>query len=108
MRDRQSLDRYFTEQVVGAAMSVSMGPSDGIRSEPSTGLRLHALRDEVELLAHAASGIVSPGNAGPVVGRPVSLAILTRTRRRVLVLGLLAILAVWSAGLWWAFMRFAR
>ena len=34
-----------------------------------------------------------------------STSVLARTRRRLMVLALFAILALWSAGLWWVFQR---
>lgn len=107
MPDRAALDDYFTEQVVGAPFTVAMGPSEGVRREPTRGLKLHLLEAQAELLGHAVRGIVSPieGDAG--AGKPVSTAVLARTRRRLLVIGLVAILALWSALLWWLFQRVA-
>jgi hypothetical protein len=106
MQDRETLDRYFTEQVVGESFVVEMGPSVGVRREPTRGLKLHLLEGQVELLGHAARGLVSPlqGDAG--LGKPVSTLALARARRRLLVGSLLAILALWSALLWWVFQRF--
>jgi hypothetical protein len=103
----QGLDDYFTEQVVGAPFVVEMGPSDNLRREPVRGLKLHLVEAQFEILGHAARGLVSPleGDAG--LGKPVSTVVLARTRRRLLVLALLSILALWSAGLWWVFQRFA-
>ena len=108
MEDREAIDRYFTEQVVGEPIVVEMGPSAGNRREPTRGLKLHLLEAQAELLGHAARGLVSPlqGDAG--MGRPVSTYALARARRRLMVLGLVGILALWSALLWWLFERFAR
>lgn len=105
MQDREALDDYFTEQVVGAAFVVEMGPSDSVRREPTRGMKLHLLEAQIELLGHAARGLMSPlqGDAG--LGQPVSTSVLARTRRRLMVLALFAILALWSAGLWWVFQR---
>lgn len=107
MTDRNALDDYFTEQVVGLPFSVEMGPSVGVRREPTRGLKLHMLGAEVELIGHALRGLVSPLQADAGAGQPVSTAVLARMRRRLLVIGLLAILALWSACLWWLFQRFA-
>ena len=106
MQDRETLDRYFTEQVVGEPFVIEMGPSVGVRREPTRGLKLHLLEGQVELLGHAARGLVSPlqGDAG--LGKPVSTLALAKARRRLLVGSLLAILALWSALLWWIFQRF--
>lgn len=106
MTDRAALDDYFTEQVVGLPFTVEMGPSTGVRREPTRGLKLHLLEAQAELIGHAVRGLVSPlqGDAG--AGQPISTAVLARTRRRLLVIGLLGILALWSAGLWWLFQRF--
>jgi hypothetical protein len=108
MQERESLDRYFTEQVVGEPIVVAMGPSEGVRREPARGLRLHLLEAQAELLSHAARGLVSPlqGDAG--LGQPVSTEALVRARRRLLVIGLFAILSIWSALLWWVFELVAR
>lgn len=108
MQDRQALDRYFTEQVVGEPVIVAMGPSEGVRREPARGLRLHLLEAQAELLGHAARGLVAPLNGDAGLGKPVSTEALVRARRRLLVLGLFAILALWSVLLWWVFERFAR
>jgi hypothetical protein len=107
MQEREALDHYFTEQVVGTPFVVDMGPSDSVRREPTRGLKLHLLEAQFELLGHAARGLASPlqGNAG--LGQPVSTVVLARTRRRLMVLALAAILALWSALLWWIFQRVA-
>jgi hypothetical protein len=107
MADHTALDDYFTEQVVGSAFTVEMGPSAGIRREPTRGLKLHMLSAQAELLGHALRGIVSPLQADGGSGQPVSTAQLARARRRLLVIGLAAILTLWTAGLWWLFQRFA-
>lgn len=106
MQDRDALDRYFTEQVVGEPFVIAMGPSAGVRLEPTRGLKLHLLEGQVELLGHAARGLVSPlqGDAG--LGKPVSTLALARARRRLLIGSLLLILSLWSAVLWWVFQRF--
>jgi hypothetical protein len=108
MQDREALDRYFTEQVVGEPVVVEMGPSAGVRREPTRGLKLHLLEGQVELLGHAARGLVSPLQGDGGLGKPVSSVALARARRRLLVGGLLLILVSWSAALWWIFQRFAR
>ncbi|MEK8030156.1 hypothetical protein AACH06_04915 [Ideonella sp. DXS29W] len=108
MQDREAVDRYFTEQVVGEPMVISMGPSVGVRREPSHGLKLHLVEGQVELLAQAARGLVSPLQADDGLGRPVSPIALARARRRVLVGALVTILALWSAALWWIFLHVAH
>jgi hypothetical protein len=107
MQEREALNDYFTEQVVGAPFVVEMGPSDNLRREPTRGMKLHLLEAQFEILGHAARGLMSPieGDAG--LGKPVSTVVLARTRRRLMVLALFAILSLWSAGLWWVFQRFA-
>jgi hypothetical protein len=108
MQDREALDRYFTEQVVGEPVVVEMGPSVGVRREPTRGLKLHLLEGQIELLGHAARGLVSPLQGDGGLGKPVSSLALAKARRRLLVGGLLLILVLWSAALWWIFLRFAR
>ncbi len=108
MQDREALDRYFTEQVVGEPVVVTMGPSDGIRREPARGLKLHLLEARAELVGQALRGLVSPqaGDAG--LGTPVSPVALAQLRRRLLVLGAIGVLALWSVLLWWIFQRLGR
>lgn len=101
MQDREALDRYFTEQVVGESVLVEMGPSAGVRREPTRGLKLHLLEGKAELLGQAMQG-----DAG--LGKPVSSVALARTRRQLLIGGMLLILVLWSVALWWIFLRFAR
>lgn len=109
MQDREALDRYFTEQVVGEPVVVAMGPSDGVRREPARGLMLHLLEARAELIGHAMRGLVSPApDGGATLGTPVSASALARTRRRLLAVGLVALLALWSVLLWWVFQRYAR
>lgn len=102
MQDREALDRYFTEQVVGESMVVEMGPSANVRREPARGLKLHLLEAKAELVGQALQG-----EAGGL-GKPVSPVALGRTRRQLLIGGMLLILVLWSAALWWIFLRFAR
>lgn len=101
MQDREALDRYFTEQVVGESVVVEMGPSAGVRREPTRGLKLHLLEGKAELLGQAMLG-----EAG--LGKPVSPMALAKTRRQLMIGGMLLILVLWSAALWWIFLRFAR
>lgn len=99
MQDPKALDRYFTEQVVGEAFVVAMGPSTGVRREPASGLRLNLLSTQAELFGNALRGHAAPG-------QPASELALARARRRLQALGLLVFLALWSVALWWAFGRF--
>ncbi|MFO1338894.1 MAG: hypothetical protein U1F53_11800 [Burkholderiaceae bacterium] len=96
MQDPRALDHYFTEQVVGEAFVVEMGPSAGVRREPAGGLRLNLLSTQAELFGNALRGHAAPG-------QPASEQALARARRHLQVLGLLAFLALWSVALWWAF-----
>ncbi len=96
MQDPQALDRYFTEQVVGEAIVVEMGPSAGVRREPASGLRFDLLSNQAELFGNALRGHAAPG-------QPASELALARARRRLQVLGLLAFLVLWTVALWWAF-----
>ena len=106
MLDAEALDRYFTAQVVGVAIAVEMGPSDGIRREPAQGMRLHLLGGHAELLGEAARSLTSPTSTAAWAGQPRSELSLARARRRLLAGGSLLFLVAWSAALWWLFRRF--
>lgn len=102
MHDEQSIDHYFTEQIVGPSRLVMMGPSAGQVLKPSRGVLIDGgrARLEIGLLAARSAWAAEPGDV--IVGRPVSLPALTRWRVGLLLVSWL----VWSAALvglcaWW-------
>lgn len=100
MQDREALDHYFTEQVVGEPFVVEMGSHANVRHEPARALRLHMLLAEAELMGHAAKGLFDPLSTDLGNGQPASVRSMARARRRLLVISLVVILAAWTAGLW--------
>ena len=48
--------RVIGSTVVGQAFTVAMGPSEGVRREPTRGLKLHLLEAQAELIGHAVRG----------------------------------------------------
>ncbi|MBN8487119.1 MAG: hypothetical protein J0M20_05215 [Burkholderiales bacterium] len=102
MHDEQSIDQYFTEQIVGPTRLVAMGPTVGQQRRPSRGVLVDAgrVRLEMSLMAARSAWAAEPGEV--VVGQPVSLPALARWRMGLLLAAWLA----WSAGLvalcaWW-------
>ncbi|MBQ0931055.1 hypothetical protein [Ideonella alba] len=102
MHDEQSIDQYFTEQIVGPTRQVTLGPSVGLVRQPSRGVLVEGSRAglELTLLAARSAWAAEPGEV--LVGRPVSLPRLARWRIGLLLVAWL----VWSAGLvaacaWW-------
>lgn len=97
MQDVQSIDDYFTEQVVGKAFAVSMGPSTAVQEHPGRGVLVRSLASarDVALLA-AGSAWNAPADV--VAGTPISLRGLARWRRWLLVLAW----AAWTAAMWLA------
>lgn len=98
MNDRDTIDRYFTEQVVGAPVTVSLGPSDAVRREPPAALAWRFTGTEPEQLA-AAVGSMLAGGSPSGAGQPSSAWAARRARRRVAAL-LVVLLLAWPALLW--------
>lgn len=99
------IDRYLTEQVVGPATLLVLGPSQGVREASDRALRLDWLDDRGRLLGGLARGLVTRDPATPLAGQPLSLAALPRLRRRLwlaLWLGWSGLLgaAVWALTRW--------
>ncbi|WP_374674653.1 hypothetical protein [Ideonella sp.] len=98
MHDRDAIDRYFTEQVVGAPVSLTLGPGDTVRREPPAGLTWRLSGTEAEQLAAAARALLSGSPAVPA-GQPQSAWAARRARRR-LAAALAGLLVAWPALLW--------
>jgi hypothetical protein len=104
MQTQASLNQYFTEQIVGAPVCVSLGRSDRVRRTPSHGVVIDRLNADASLLRQATLSLLS--DAPAPAGRPLNLASLARTRTRLLLIGL----AGWTAGIvavmhWWPLIR---
>ncbi|MBI5270451.1 MAG: hypothetical protein HY856_12330 [Burkholderiales bacterium] len=98
MNDREAIDRYFTEQVVGGPVSVVLGPSDAVRHEPPAALVWRLTGTEPEQLAIAARALLG-GDGASVPGQAGSAWATRRARRRVVAVLTLGLLA-WPALLW--------
>jgi hypothetical protein len=105
MHDAQSIDQYFTEQIVGGPITVDMGPSVGIAEQPRQGVLVERLRGLTEMSLLGVRSAWAGEPADVVMGRPLSLTGLARWRLGVL----LAAWAGWSllltAVLAWAWRR---
>lgn len=103
MQTQTSLDEYFTEQIVGAPLHVSLGPSTALRRAPSHGVVIDRLSGEASLLRQAALSLLSGEPALALAGQPLNLPGLARTRRRLLVIGLVCWTAMVMAAMhWWS------
>lgn len=100
-----SIDRYFTRNIVGEAMVVELGPSHGrqIRATSPQWVEVIAERAAVAALAARTLFGQEPGEA--LAGQPVSLPRLRRWQWRWVVLAVV----LWSMLLlgvaWWAWAR---
>lgn len=92
MHDAQSIDQYFTEQIVGAPFTVDMGPSVGRREQPRGGVLVEGLRGALHMTLLATKAAWAADPATVVMGQPLSLPGLARWRRQVL----LGALLLWS------------
>ena len=104
MTDSDRLDRYFTEQMVGEVLQVTMGPSAHRPAAPPHGVVLDLPGGQAELYGLAARSLWAQESLKALAGRPFSLPALVAARRR---LGLLAwgaaaaaLLAAWTALMW--------
>lgn len=104
MQDPQSIDHYFTEQIVGTRLTVDLGPAIGRREEPRRGVLVQALGGGAELSALALRSTWAADPAAVLSGQPVSLERLGRWRRGWLVGGALLWSGLLVAGCWtlWA------
>ena len=98
------VDRYFTEQVVGPAIVVEMGPAASRRNLPSQGVLLDPISRQAELFGVGVRSLFAPEPWRAVAGTPVVLAQMQPLRMKLLLGGL----AVWSLALWAAFVWIAR
>lgn len=99
------LDRYLTEQVVGPATLLTLGPGQGVREVSDRALWLEGLGDRSRLLAGLARSLGQDHPAAALAGQPLDLVALPRLRRRLLAalwLGWSALLAggVWALARW--------
>ena len=104
MQDPQSIDHYFTEQIVGTRLTVDLGPSIGRREEPRRGVLVQALGGAAELSVQALRSAWAADPTAVVSGQPVSLERLGRWRRGWLAGGALLWSGLLVAACWtlWA------
>jgi hypothetical protein len=102
MQHPDSVDRYFTEQVVGRPFTVDMGPSAGKRSAPSRGVLVEWLSGRAELTGVAFGSLWADEPSDPLLGRPLNLPGLLRWRSGLsLLIGLAWTATVVGLTLWW-------
>lgn len=104
MKTPEAIDRYFTEQVIGPTLVVTLGPADTVRREPSRGVMLDMLSQRVELVGAAGSTLISGEPWRALSGAPVALPRLRNARRVVVAAALVA----WTATLWGVFWWWSR
>jgi hypothetical protein len=102
MQTQESLDAYFTQQIVGSPVRVSLGPSARVRQTSRHGVVIDRISGQASLLRQAGQSLLSSDWTPALSGRPVNRRRLLRVRRALVVIGLLA----WTAGvaglaLWW-------
>jgi hypothetical protein len=101
MQAPNSVDRYFTAQVVGGRLVVDMGRTASARNLPQHGVLVDWVSGLVKVSDMAWRSHWAADPVDPLTGQPLNLPRLSRWRRRVLVVGL----AVWSlalgGGMWW-------
>lgn len=100
MQYPDSIDRYFTEQVVGRPFTVVMGPSAGLRQQPTRGVLVTWLGGRVELVGVALRSLWAESPADAVLGQPLSLPGLVRWRRGLLAAAWLLWSAILAAVVW--------
>lgn len=93
------IDRYFTEQVVGPAIVVEMGPAASRRALPSQGVLLDSASRRAELYGVGLRSLLAPEPWRAAAGTPMVLAQMRPLRLKLLAGGL----ALWSLALWAAF-----
>lgn len=101
MTSPEAVDRYFTEQVVGPTIVVTLGPTGTRRREPSNGALLDGLSRRVELIGTATRSLLSPEPWRALAGTPVGLPELRSARRWVVAAALLAWTGLVAGLVWW-------
>lgn len=102
MQAPETIDRYFTEQVVGRHLVVDMGLSASARNQPRQGVMVDWVSGKARMSGVAWHSVWATDPVDAVMGQPLNLPLLSRWKRRVLLLALL----VWSLLLggaicWW-------
>jgi hypothetical protein len=102
MQDPEAVDRYFTEQVVGQAFMVEMGPTATAKTLSPHGVLVQWLGGKASLTGMAARSLWANEAAGVLHGQPVNLPELLHWRRRALLIawGLWSLLLS-GVFLWW-------
>jgi len=101
MTDDDTLDRYFTQKMVGEVLLVTMGPSGRRPAAPPHGVALNLPGGRAELIGLAARSLWTPEPLQALAGRPFSLPALLTARRGLRALGwtmlAVAVLVAWTA-----------
>ena len=100
-----SIDRYFTRNIVGEAMVVELGPSQGQQVKATSAMWVEVIAERAGLAALAARTLFGSEPGDTLAGQPVSLPRLRRWQWRWVIVTFV----VWSALLlgaaWWAWAR---
>lgn len=96
-----TVDRYFTEQVVGRRLVVDMGLSATARSQPRQGVVVEWASGKASVSSMAWRSMLATDPAEAVMGRPLNLPQLVRWKRRVLLLALAGWSAALAGGMYW-------
>jgi hypothetical protein len=106
--DPEQMDRYFTEQVVGGPMPITLGPGTPLREPPPHGAWASLAEGRAAVYGLAARSLVSGSPLQAIAGRPFSMPALLAARRKLEVAGwaamALAGLLLWSVLLWFLFL----
>ena len=98
----EQVDRYFTEQVVGPPVMVTLGLRASVRREPSRGVLVDPVSQRVALYGVAARSFLAPEPWRALAGTPMALPDIRPLRRWVAVAALLAwSLLLWALFYWW-------
>lgn len=110
--DPEQMDRYFTEQVVGGPLDVTLGPGVPLREPPVHGAWASLSESRAAVYGLAARSLVSASPLRAIAGRPFSLPALLAARQRLELAGwaalALAALLLWSVLLWFFFLWVQR
>lgn len=97
-----SIDRYFTRNIVGEAMVVELGPSQGQQVRATSPMWVEVVAERAGIAALAARTLFGDEPGDVLAGRPVALPRLRRWQWRWVVLAVLLWTALLLGVAWWA------
>lgn len=93
-----AIDQYFTRSICGTVQALNLGPSEPVRTVSARSGWVEVLRGRTELAGRAAHSLLAADPAAQLLGWPLQVQALLKTRRRLLGAAALA-WAVLVAGL---------